>query len=181
MSANISKSLANLNVKASVRSFGGPTAKLTSVTVNSHEYVKFTAETPSNVGSVLDGAAFNAGIGLRVKRVVADNFRTIVAGGVKDAAGHKTSLGKTVAKAMADGIKVGTTDTASPPHPPHPNSCSTHTLFFAAFPEVPAAALANIEPSLAPTPAELSSRSSTSSCSALWPNPPPTTRHNCTM
>jgi hypothetical protein len=110
--------------KASAKSFGGPTAKLTSVTVNSHEYVKFTADTPSNIAEVIGGAAFNAGIGVRVKRIVADNFNTIVASSVNDAAEQKTLFGKTMAKAVASGIKVGTERTTflfpfSPRFPTH--------------------------------------------------------------
>jgi hypothetical protein len=93
--------------KASAKSFGGPTAKLTSVTVNSHEYVKFTADTPSNIAEVIGGAAFNAGIGVRVKRIVADNFNTIVASSVNDAAKQNNLFGKTMAKAVTSGIKVG--------------------------------------------------------------------------
>jgi hypothetical protein len=93
--------------KASAKSFGGPTAKLTSVTVNSHEYVKFTAETPSNIGEVIGGAAFNAGIGVRVKRLVADNFNTIVVSSVNDAAKQNNLFGKTMAKAVTSGIEVG--------------------------------------------------------------------------
>lgn len=106
MSSNLSKTLPSLTAKASPRSFGGPTSKLTSIIVNGQEYVKFTAETPLNLGAVIDAATYNAGVGLRVKAVVVDNVKRIAAGGVATAAEQATAFGKTIAQALAAGVQV---------------------------------------------------------------------------
>ena len=106
MSTNLSKTLNNANVKASAKPFGGPTSRLAGVKVNGMEYLKFPGETSANIGSVLGASAFTAGIAIRVKRMVAENFNSIVADGVADAAMHKTLFGKTIRDAIAADLKV---------------------------------------------------------------------------